>query len=186
MAKKMSEFSKGQGLHWRDDIWIVHDMEHIKPGKGPAYLQTEMKNPKTGQTINHRFRPEETVEPVFFDRKKTRFLYSDGKNHVVMDDETYDQLEIPQEMIGDKSVYLIEDCEIGVCLVDGKIISIELPNSVNLTIEDTPPQLKGATATNQLKDAVCEGGARVKVPPFIENGCVIEVDTRTGEYLGRA
>lgn len=186
MAIKMSELNKGQGIRWRDDIWVIHNTDHIKPGKGPAYLQTELKNPVTGQTVNNRFRPEETVEPVFFDRKKTRYLYSDGKSHIVMDDETYEQIEVPNDMIGDQSVYLVEDCEVTLCIVEGNIITVELPFTVRLTVVDTPPALKGATATNQLKDAECEGGARVKVPPFIENGNTIEVDTRTGEYLGRA
>lgn len=186
MAIKIGELNRGKGIRWRDDIWIIGNMSHVKPGKGPAYLQTELKNPMTGRTVNNRFRPEETVEPVFFDKKKCQYLYSDGKSHVVMDQETFDQIEVPEDFIGKKSVYLSDECEVVVCIVEGKIISAEIPNTVKRKVVDTPPNLKGATATNQLKDAECEGGSKVKVPPFIENGQLIEIDTRTDEYLGKA
>ncbi len=186
MAKKINEFSRGQGVYWRDQIWVIHSMDHVKPGKGPAYLQTELRNPMTGQIANNRFRPEETLEPVHFDHKKYEFLYSDAKNHVLMDIETYEQFELPKEHIGEKEVYLTANCQVELCIAEGQIISVELPNTVELKVVETPPQVKGATATNQLKDAVCEGGARIKVPPFVENGTMVKVDTRTGEYLGRA
>jgi len=186
MAIKMSELNRGQGIRWRDDIWIIEKMEHIKPGKGPAYLQTDLKNAVTGKSAQNRFRPEETVEPVFFKQKKGKYLYSDSKNHIIMDEETYEQIEIPLELIGKKFVYLSEDCDITICMVDGRIITVELPFTVRLKVTDTPPVLKGATATNQLKDAVCEGGAKLKVPSFIENGTIIEVDTRSDEYIGKA
>jgi elongation factor P len=186
MAMKIGDFNRGQGIYWRDQIWVIMKMEHVKPGKGPAYLQTDLRNPKTGQIVNNRFRPEETVEPVHFDRKKYEYLYSDGGSHVLMDTETYEQLELPKEHIGEQEVYLTPNCPIEVCSVKGEIITIELPNTVELKIEDTPPEVKGATVTNQQKDARCEGGAVIRVPPFIENGEVVRVDTRTGEYLGRA
>ena len=186
MAKKISEFSRGQGVNWKDQIWIIQNMDHVKPGKGPAYLQTELRNSKTGRIVNNRFRPEETLDPVHFDRKKYEFLYSDTNNHVLMDTETYEQFELPKEHIGQKEVYLTPNCQVEVCSAEGQVMSTELPNTVELKVIETPPQVKGATATNQLKDAVCEGGARIKVPPFVENGTVVKVDTRTGEYLGRA
>jgi elongation factor P len=186
MAMKLSDFRAGQGIQWRNEIWVIQKMEHVKPGKGPAYLQTDLKNPKTGQVISNRFRPEESVEPVHFETKVYEYLYSDGSNHVLMDQETYEQLEVDKAVIGEQAVYLTPNCPIQIVTVEGGIISAELPNTVELTIEDTPPQVKGATATNQAKDAVCEGGAKIKVPPFIENGEVVKVDTRTGEYLGRA
>ncbi|MBN1554529.1 MAG: elongation factor P [Phycisphaerae bacterium] len=186
MAMKIGDLTRGQGIFWRDQIWVIMKMEHVKPGKGPAYLQTDLRNPKTGQIVNNRFRPEETVEPVHFDQKKYEYLYSDGNSHVLMDTETYEQLELAKEHIGDQEVYLTPNCLIGVCSVQGEIITIELPNTVELKIEDTPPEVKGATATNQQKDAKCEGGAVIRVPPFIENGEIVRVDTRTGEYLGRA
>ena len=185
MAKKLSEFKRGEGIMWRDEIWIIQKMEHVKPGKGPAYLVTDMKSPKTGQNVSNRLRPEDTFDPVHFDRKKMDFLFSSGSSHVFMDPDTYEQVEVPKEFIGDDEVYLVENCPCEICSVDGKILTVELPNVVELTVTDVPPQVKGATATNQLKDAICEGGAKVKVPPFVENGGKIRVDTRTGEYLGR-
>ena len=186
MAKKINDFSRGQGVYWKDQIWIIHSMDHVKPGKGPAYLQTELRNPITGQIANNRFRPEETLEPVHFDRKKYEFLYSDAKSHVFMDVETYEQFELSKEHIGENEVYLTANCQVELCAAEGKIISVELPNTAELKVVETPPQVKGATATNQVKDAICEGGARIKVPAFVENGTMVKVDTRTGEYLGRA
>jgi elongation factor P len=185
MAKKMSGFKRGQGLQWRNDVWIIQDMQHVKPGKGPAYLQTEMKNPKTGQIVNNRFRPEETLEPVHFEHRTMEYLYSDGNSHVFMDTESYEQVELPKSYIGDKDVFLTPNIEVDICDAEGEIISAEIPNTVDLVVTDVPPQVKGATVTNQQKDAICEGGAKVRVPPFVENGTIIKVDTRTGEYLGR-
>ena len=114
------------------------------------------------------------------------YLYSDGSSHILMDGKTYEQLSVPAELIGDKSAYLTENVEIMIAFVEGQPVQAELPNVVELKVADTPPQVKGATATSQLKDAICEGGARIRVPPFVENGTVVKIDTRTGEYLGRA
>jgi len=186
MAQKVNDYKRGQGAKWRDGIWIFQSMDHVKPGKGPAYIQAELKNVMTGQLVANRFRPEEQLEPVHFDRKKMQYLYSDGSNHVFMDTETYEQAELARKILGDRDVYLAENIECEVCYCEGALVSVELPNTVELTVEDTPPQVKGATATNQPKEATCQGGAKIKVPPFVENGTAIKVDTRTGEYLGRA
>jgi elongation factor P len=115
-----------------------------------------------------------------------QYLYSDGTNLIVMDPESFEQFELPAETLGKDAVYLTENIELQVSFVEGKPVTVELPNTVILEIVETPPQLKGATATNQPKEAVCAGGARVRVPPFVENGTKIKVDTRTGEYLSRA
>jgi len=186
MAMKIGALTRGQGILWRDQIWVIMNMGHVKPGKGPAYLQTDLRNPKTGQIVNNRFRPEETVETIEFDRRKYEYLYSDGNSHVLMDVETYEQFELPKVHIGKQDVYLTPNCPLEICSVNGEIISVELPFTVDLKIVDTQPQAKGATATNQHKEAVCEGGAVIRVPPFIENGEIVRVDTRTGEYIGRA
>lgn len=186
MAKKVNEFKRGQGCIWKNnDMWVFMKMEHVKPGKGPAYIQAELKNVKTGQIVSNRFRGEDTLDPIHFDHKKYEYLYSDTSSHILMDPETYDQIELPAEFIGDDKVYLTENCPIEVCSVEGKFISAELPNTVELVVEDCPPNVKSATVTNVLKEALCAGGARVRVPGFIEIGETIKVDTRTGEYLGR-
>ncbi|MBT3278820.1 MAG: elongation factor P [Phycisphaerales bacterium] len=185
MAQKVSDFKRGMGAWWKDDMYIFGEMHHVKPGKGPAYLQCKMKKVSDGSVVSTRFRNDDTLEPIHFDRKPMEYLYSDGKSHVMMDTETYDQTEVPHSALGDRAAYLTENCSLMVCFVEEKVISVELPNTVELVVEDVPPNVKGATATNQLKDAVCEGGAKVKVPPFVENGQRIEVDTRTGDYVGR-
>lgn len=185
MAIRASELRRGMGVKQNDQVWVVWSTEHVVKGKGKSYMQIELKNAETGRIIGNRHNVNDKFEEAFFDRKKMEYLYSDGQNHVLMD-EKYEQIEIPAELIGDKDVYLTENLPIEVSYVEGRPISAELPSTVELKIVDTPPQVKGATATSQNKDAVCEGGARIKVPPFVENGTVVKVDTRTGEYIGRA
>ena len=186
MGVKAIDLRRGMGVEYDNQIWIVHSREHVVKGKGQSYMQIELKNAEHGRIIKNRFRMEQSLEEVFFDRKEMEYLYSDADSHIVMDGESYEQVSIPADMIGDKSVYLTPNMPLSVSLVEGRVMSVELPNTVELTVVDTPPELKGATATNQPKDAVCEGGAMVKVPPFVVNGTVIKVDTRTGEYLSRA
>ena len=186
MAVKASGLRRGQGVLWEGEVWIVFSSSHVAKGKGQSYMQIELKNANTGQIIGRRFRVDEQLDEAFFERKRMEFLYADGDNMVMMDPETFEQGDIPKELVGDKNVYLLPNMEVEISYAEGKAVSVELPNTVELTVVDTPPQLKGATATNQLKDAICEGGATVKVPPFVGNGTVVKVDTRTGEYLGRA
>ncbi|MCD4699156.1 MAG: elongation factor P [Phycisphaerae bacterium] len=186
MSIKASELRKGMGVTRDNQTWVVHSTEHVVKGKGQSYMHIGLKNATTGQIIRGRFRVDEPLEQAILDRKTMEYLYTDGDSHVVMDPQSYDQINIPAELVGDKSVYLAPNIQLEVCFVDEKAVTVEFPNTVELTITDTPPQVKGATATNQLKDAVCDGGARVKVPPFVENGQVVKVDTRSGEYLGRA
>ena len=188
--KKMSiraiNLRKGMGVSWEGENWAVWSVEHVQKGKGPSCMQIELRSVATGRIVKSRFRPDDQLGEIFFDRKKMEYLYRDDKNFVVMDGETFDQVEISLDLIGDRHVYLVENCPLELAFIDGEAIQVELPNTVILTVTDTPPQVKGATATNQLKDAICGGGAKVKVPPFVENGEQINVDTRTGEYLGRA
>ncbi|OPX23155.1 MAG: elongation factor P [Planctomycetales bacterium 4484_123] len=186
MSIKAIHVRRGQGVMWRDEIWVIFSVDHVVKGKGGSVMQIELKNAKTGQIIKQRFRPDETFEPAIFDRRKMEYLYSDGDSHVVMDPESFDQIHLPAELIGDRSVYLAPNIMLEVAFVEGQAVSVELPNTVELKVVETPPQVKGATATAQMKEALCEGGARVKVPPFIENGEVIKVDTRSGEYVSRA
>lgn len=185
MGTRALDLRRGMGVKYKDGIWVVFSREHIVKGKGQSYVQIELKHTKTGQIIGQRFRVNESLEEAFLDRKTMEYLYREGKNYIVMDNETFEQHEIPAELIGDDSVYMKENTDLEIAFAEGELISVELPNIVELKVVDTPPAIKGATATNQLKDAVCDTGAKVKVPPFVENGTVIKVDTRTGEYLGR-
>jgi elongation factor P len=140
----------------------------------------------TGQIIDHRANVDESFETPFVQTKEYEYLYRDGKDLVLADVETYDQTPVPEELFGDSLQFLKENTRITVNIVDGKIVSAELPIVVELLVTETPPVVRGATATNQNKEAVMETGARVKVPPFIENGEMLRIDTRTGEYLERA
>ena len=186
MSIKAIRLKRGMGVTYQGEVYVVWNVAHVVKGKGGSIMQVELRNAKTGQIIGNRFRTTEQFEQAIFDRKSMEYLYSDADSHVVMDPDTYDQVHIAAELIGDKSVYLAPNITLEVAYVEGNPISVELPNTVELKVEDTPPQVKGATATAQTKDAVCEGGAKIKVPPFVENGEVIKVDTRTGEYLSRA
>ena len=120
------------------------------------------------------------------ERKDMEYLYPEGNSYVVMDPDSYDQMNLPAELFGDNTVYLTPNIHLQVAFVEGKPISVELPNTVELVVTDTPPQVRSATATNQMKEAICEGGAKIRVPAFVEIGTKVKVDTRTGEYLSRA
>ena len=183
---KAIELRRGLAVEYKDAIWVCVSNTKIAKGKGRSYQGIQLKNIKTGQLIEERFRTEASFEPVHIDRKQMDYLYSDGNSQIVMDPESYEQVNIPSELLGDGAVYLTENIPLEVTFIEGEPIGVELPNFVELVVEDTPPQVKGATATNQLKDATLVGGAKVRIPPFIENGELIKIDTRTGEYLGRA
>ena len=186
MAIKANDLRRGMAVNYKGGIWVCTDNTKVAKGKGQSYQSIALKNARTGQCISERFRTTAEFDQAMVDRRRLPYSYSTQTNHVLMDPETYDEILIPLELIGDQAVYLIGDLELDVAFVDGKPLTAELPNTVELTIVDTSPQIKGATATNQLKDAECEGGAKIRVPPFVENGTVVKVDTRTGEYLGRA
>jgi len=186
MSIRAIHVKPGQALQYRDGVWAVVSNAKVAKGKGQSYQTIQLRNIRSGQLITERFRTAEEFEEVFVDRRAMEYLYSDAGGHVVMDLETYEQIHIPVEMIGEKSAYLAPNIRLQVCFVEGKVLEVELPNTVVLTVQDTPPQIKGATATSQDKEALCDTGARVRVPPFIENGEKIEVDTRSGEYVGRA
>lgn len=186
MGVKAVDLRRGMGVQYDGQTYVVFSSQHVAKGNKRSYMQIELKNAKTGQIKKDRFRVDDQLEEAFFERKAMAYLYSEGKKIILMDGQTYEQAEIPIELLGDKAVYLTADIELELAFVEGQPISAELPNTVELKIVDTPPQVKGATATNQLKEAICEGGAKIKVPPFVENGTVVKVDTRTCEYLGRA
>lgn len=186
MSVKAIDLRRGITVNWKNGIWICVTNEKVAKGNWRSYQVVQLKNVKTGQVLKERFRTDEELEQAIIDRKVMTYLYSDTTSHVVMDNESFEQIELPADMVGQDAVYLAENLEVQVVYVDGTAVSVELPNTVELKVVDTPPQVKGATATNQLKDAVCEGGARVRVPPFVENGTRIKVDTRSGEYLSRA
>jgi elongation factor P len=186
MAIKASDLRRGQAVEYKGGVWVCQSNNKIAKGKGQSYQGIELKNLQTGQLIEERFRTTEDFEPVHVDRKEMEYIYSDGQSIVVMDPASYEQVNIPKDLLGEAEVFLKENIPVEVTFIESQPVLVELPNTVELKVAHTPPQVKGATATNQLKDAQLEGGAKVRVPPFIENGEMIKVDTRTGEYLGRA
>ena len=191
MPIKATDVRRGQALMWEGKLNVVLDTEHVKPGKGPAYVQAKMKNIETGTIKVNRLNSSDKLEDVTIDRRSMQFLYdSSGQGKgpfVFMDNESFEQLEIDVDIIPpDQSQWLKENTDISVMLFDGKALGVEFPAAIELEVTETAPQPKGATATNQLKEATVETGARVRVPPFIEVGQVVRINPATGEYLGKA
>ena len=191
MAIKANELRRGQALLWEGKLHIVLGTEHVKPGKGPAYVQAKMKNVATGTIKVNRLNSADKIENVNIDKRTMQFLYeSSGQGKgpwVFMDNESYNQLELGQDIIeNSQSQWLKDGLEVLIMMFDGNALGVELPAAVELEIIDTTDQAKAATATNQLKEATVETGARVRVPPFINVGQMVKINTETGEYLGKA
>lgn len=185
MAVKAIDLRRGGAVNFKNGIWVCVDNQKVAKGNWRSYQVIQLKNVQTGQLIEDRFRTDEQFDEAFLERKQMEYSYTNGNKLVVMDPVTFEEVELDIDLIGKLVVFLTPNLPLEVVLVEGKAVTIDLPNTVDLKIIDTPPQVKGATATNQLKDAVCEGGARIRVPAFVENGTMVRVDTRTGEYLGR-
>lgn len=166
-------------------LWLIVKYEHVKPGKGPAYTQVKLKNIVTASHQEKRLRSGEDVEQVDLDRREMEYLYSDSTGAVFMDCQTYDQAAISPDVLGDGLIYLKPNEAVTGLVYDGQVLAIELPPAVDLLITETTPSIKGSTATNQLKEAVCETGLKTRVPPFIKEGETVRISTETGEYLGR-
>ncbi len=182
---KSQDLRNGMAVQIDGQVWLVTSYEHVKPGKGPAYTQVKLKNLITEGYIEKRLRSGEDIDQVNIDRRDMEYLYSDNTGAVFMDCETYDQTTIDADVLGDALLYLKSNTIAKGMVYKNKVISIELPPVVELEITDTPPGIKGATATNQLKEATCETGLKTKVPPFISTGESIRISTESGEYLGR-
>ena len=178
--------NKGQTIKIDDKLYAIVDYQHVKLGKGGAIYQTKLKGLADGLIKNIRLRSEEVVEEAYLDKRTYEYLYSAGTEHVLMDIENYEQISLNDDTFGDGPKYLKANEQLQVSMYEGKPVVVTLPNTVDLKVTDTPPEIKGATATNQTKPATMETGVVVQVPPFIKIGDLIRVDTRTGEYLTRA
>jgi len=176
---------KGQTVKIDGKLYAIVDYQHVKLGKGGAVYQTKLKSLTDGSIQNVRLRSEEIVEEAYLDKRTYEYLYSAGSEHVLMDATTYDQISLDDDAFGDVPKYLKPNTQLQVSMYQGKPIIVTLPNTVDLKVTDTPPEIKGATATNQNKPATLETGLVVQVPPFIKVSEVIRVDTRTGEYVTR-
>ena len=186
MKIKATQIRKGMILLFNNDLNVVTDMQHFTPGKGQAGVQVKMKNINTGSNAENRFRSDETVEKANLDTRKMEYLYEDGDHFYFMDQETFDQIPISAEMIGDAKYYLLPNTPCDVSFFKEKPLSVELPASIDLKVVETPPHLKTATVTSSYKPATLETGLQVQVPQFIEEGEVLKIDTREGKYLERA
>ncbi len=182
---RASEMRKGQTVKIDDKLYAIVDYQHVKLGKGGAVYQTKLKSLMDGSIQNVRLRSEEVIEEAFLDKRNYEYLYSSGDGHILMDTETFDQITLDDDAFGDGPKYLKPNTQLQVSMYEGKPVVVTLPNTVDLEVTDTPPEIKGATATNQTKPATLETGLVVTVPPFIKMGELIRVDTRTGEYVTR-
>ncbi len=176
----------GNIIEYEKGIWKVAKTQHTQPGKGGAFMQVEMKNLIDGRKTNVRFRSQDTVEKVRLDTKDFQYLYAEGDMYTLMDTETYEQPTLSREQIGEAAKYLKPNVEVTVEYYQDKPLKVTLPNVVELEITMTDPGVKGDTVSGGSKPAELETGATVNVPLFVERGEVVRVDTRSGEYLGRA
>lgn len=181
-----NDLKNGMVLMIDGQLWGVVEFQHVKPGKGPAFVRTKLRSVTTGKVVDKTFNAGVKVETANVDRRDMQYLYNDGSGFVFMDSGTYDQLTVAPEIVGDASNFLLENQEAVVALHDGNPLYVELPASVVLEITYTEPGLQGDRSTGGTKPATLETGYQIQVPLFIENNTRVKVDTRTGDYLGRA
>ena len=179
------EIKPGMIIEHKNDYWNVLKTQHVKPGKGGAFNQVELKSVIKGTKLNERFRSSESVEKAEIDEKKFNFLYLDGESCHFMDNKNFEQVEISKSVIGAKYKLLKENLEVTVSFMQEKPIAIDLPNNIECTIETTDAAIKNQTASSSYKPALLDCGIRIDVPPFIESGEKIIIDTRTLEYVKR-
>ena len=176
---------KGQTVTVDGDLYVITDYQHVKLGKGGAVYQTKLKKIPEGSTRDIRLRADENIDEAYLDRRNYEYLYSSGDEHVLMDLENFEQIILDDETFGDGPKYLKPNEQLQVSMYEGNPVVVSLPNTVDLEVTQTAPEIKGATATNQYKPATLETGLEVQVPPFIKIGEKVKVDTRTGEYVTR-
>ncbi len=180
------DFKNGITIEWDGGVWQIIEFQHVKPGKGAAFVRTKLKNIISSGVVETSFRPTDRFENAIIDRKAMQYLYNDGEMYYFMDNETFEQIALNNDQIGDALKFVKENEECRVCSYKGNVFSVEPPLFVELEITDTEPGFKGNTATGATKPAIVETGAQVNVPLFVNQGDKIKIDTRTGEYLSRA
>ena len=183
MKINAGEIRVGMLLEYKNDLWQVLKTQHVKPGKGGAFAQIEMKSVGKNTKLNERFRSSETVEKASLDELKYNYLYEDEKNYFFIEPKSFEQIEVNKRIVGEKGKLLIENLEVSISFYNDAAISVELPNQIKCRIKNTDVALKGQTVSSSYKPATLENGFNIQVPPFIESGDEIVVDTRTIEYL---
>jgi elongation factor P len=184
MQVSTAEFKKGLKIQHDGQPYTIVDFQHVKPGKGGAFVRTKLKHMRQGRVIDNTFRAGEKVELVDFDEKHMQYLYKDERYHF-MDTETYDQISLSPDEVGDARDFLKENTEVDILFIDGSPVTVELPNFMELAIVKTDPGIRGDTASGGSKPARLETGATIQVPLFLNEGDVVKVDTRSAEYLSR-
>ncbi len=179
------DFKNGITIEYEGNIYQIIEFQHVKPGKGAAFVRTKLKNIKSGGVIEKSFRPTEKFNQARIERKDMQYLYNDGDLYNFMDAETYDQIALSADQIGDALKFVKENETVKVCSHNGEVFSVEPPLNVTLEVTETEPGVKGDTATGATKPAIVETGAQIMVPLFVNTGDVLQIDTRTGEYLKR-
>jgi elongation factor P len=180
-----ADFKNGLTIELDGEVYSIVEFQHVKPGKGGAFVRTRLRNVRTGNVFEKTFRAGEKMEAARVERRKMQYLYGDGTDYNFMDLESFEQLVISADQIGDQRKYLKEAAEVDVLMYQDKVIGVELPTAVVLTVERTDPGVRGDTAQGGSKPALLESGATVQVPLFINTGDRIKVDTRTGNYIER-
>lgn len=180
-----NDLKNGLVLNIDGQLWTVIEFQHVKPGKGPAFVRTKLKNVLSGKTVDKTFNAGVKVETANVDKRTMQYLYNDGTNFVFMDPDTYDQVEVSPEVVGSAADYMLENQDALVARHEGTPLFVELPASVVLEITYTEPGLQGDRSTGGTKPATLETGASINVPLFLESGTKVKVDTRDGSYLGR-
>ena len=179
------DFKNGITMEMDNNIWQIIEFQHVKPGKGAAFVRTKLKNIKSGGVIEKSFRPTEKFQLAHIDKSEYQYLYSDGEFYFFMNTETFDQIQLDENSVGDALKFVKENDMCKLCSYQGEVFAIEPPMFAELEITETEPGVKGDTATGATKPAVVETGATVYVPLFVNLGDKIKIDTRTGEYLSR-
>ncbi|HWV26618.1 MAG TPA: elongation factor P [Aeromicrobium sp.] len=180
-----NDLKNGMVLKIDGGLWSVIEFQHVKPGKGPAFVRTKLKNVETGKSVDKTFNAGTKVDTANVDKSTMQYLYNDGSSYVFMDTTSYDQIEVTPEVMGDAVDYLLENQEAVVATNEGRVLYVELPASVELVIEHTEPGLQGDRSSGGTKPARLETGKEIQVPLFLDTGEKIKVDTRDGSYLGR-
>jgi len=183
MRINAGEIRVGMLLEYKNDLWLVLKTQHVKPGKGGAFAQVEMKSVGKNTKLNERFRSSETVEKASLEETDFNYLYDDENDYIFMDPKTFEQIEIKKSLIGEKGKLMTENLKVSVSFHNENPISVELPNQVTCKIETTDVALKGQTVSSSYKPATLDNGLNIQVPPFIDSGDEVIVDTRTLEYI---
>ncbi len=186
MNININDIKNGMTVIIDGNLCLIQEFQHVKPGKGPAFVRIKLKNLKTGSIVEQTFNTNIKITKAHIDKNKVQYLYTSGDNFVFMNNETYEQIEVPRQILGDDASFVKEGIDISIDFYEGEIIGITLPEKIEYKVIETVPAVKGNTATNAQKDATIETGKVVKVPLFIEEGENILISTSDGKYAGRA